>query len=134
MNYEKVIKFSFAVGDASSVSCSINYIKSLSRRKCQVSEVLNILQKQGLLGKKGPKSSTISSLSLSKLVDIAEKIDYVVNKMGTATIYTNSCFLNHFTVFSSPSSSCNLVCQPSSFFAFAVSKYIFLISPFFPGA
>jgi len=43
-----------------------------------VSEVLNILQKQDLLGKKGPKSSTISSLSLSKLVDIAEKIDCVV--------------------------------------------------------
>jgi len=41
-----------------------------------VSEVLNILEKQDLLGKKGPKLSTISSLSLSKLVDIAEKIDY----------------------------------------------------------
>ena len=99
-----------------------------------MSEVLNILQKQDLLGKKGPKSSTISSLSLSKLVDIAEKIDYVVNKIGTATIYINSPSLNHSTVFSSPSSSCNLACQLSSFFAFVVSKYIFLISPFFPGA
>jgi len=101
-----------------------------------VSEVVNILQKQDLLGKKGPKSSTISSLSLSKLVDIAEKIDYdkIGHKIGTAIIYTNSCSLNHSTVFSSPSLNCNLACQPSSFFAFSVSKYIFLISPFLPGA
>ena len=99
MNYEKVIKFSFAVGDASSVSCSINYIKSLSRRKCQVSEVLDILHKQDLLGKKGPKSSTISSLSLSKLVDIAEKIDYVVNKIGTVTILCQFTFREPFYCF-----------------------------------
>ncbi len=43
-----------------------------------MNEVLNILQEQDLLGKKGPKSSTISSLSLSELVDITEKIDCVV--------------------------------------------------------
>lgn len=41
-------------------------------------EVLQILQEHDLLGKKGPNASTISSLSLSSVVEIAQKIEEAI--------------------------------------------------------
>jgi len=42
------------------------------------SGVLRILKKRGLIGKKGPKASSVRSLSLSELVDTANEIEHAI--------------------------------------------------------